>query len=257
MSTPNEQPGPQDPEGKPRPNPYESPYGQPQKSPYGQEPYSAQPSGAQPSGAQPPYGNQPPSYGQPPYGNQPPSYGQQPYGNPPQYGQPPYGEPAAAQPGSPFQMPADRPRSFQDVMPPGGFSGMFRVEGLPTELKVSYWIWLISGALGVVFGLFGFLAGIALTAAMGGFGAILLVLVLLGIVLAAAQVVLALRMKEGKQWARLALTVLTGVSLLLSLIALGGDGGANFFGFVVAAAATVLMWVPNSQAWFQRVAGRA
>ena len=188
------------------------------------------------------------------YGSQPPSYGQPQEGT---YGQPPYGQHGQGQPGASFQMPADRPRSFQEVMPAGGFSGMFKTQGLPTEIQVSYWIWLVSGALGVIFGLFGFLAGLALTAAVGGLGALLLVLVLFGIVLAAAQVVLALRMKEGRQWARLALTVLTGVSLFNYLIAMGGDGGANFFGFVVAAVATVLMWLPNSQAWFQRVAGRA
>ena len=252
MSTPREQPGSEDPQGQPRPNPYQSPSGQP---PYGNQPPSY---GQQPAGGQAPYGNQPPSYGQqpaggqPPYGNQPPSYGQPQYGGSQQHSS----QPGQSQPGTPFQMPADRPRSFQDVMPAGGFSGMFKTQGLPTELQVSYWIWLVGGLLGVLFGLFGLLAGLALAAAVGGLGAIVLVLALLGIVLAAAQVVLAMRMKEGKQWARLALTVLTGVSLLLSLLALGGDGGANFFGFVVAAVATVLMWLPNTQAWFQRVAGR-
>ncbi|GAB4098187.1 hypothetical protein [Sinomonas halotolerans] len=233
-------------------------------SPYGQQPQgSNDPHGQQPQGGSGPYGPQPghgqqaqPGYGQQAQHGQQAQYGGQPYG------QQPYSQKADANAygqgtASPFQMPADRPRSFQEAMPVGGLSGIFSTGGLPTELKVSYWIWLVGGVLGVLFGFFGLLGGIALAALAGPVGVFIIVLVLIGVVVAAAQIVLAMKMKEGRQWARLGLTVLAGVSLLLAIVASGGDGGGNWFGFLVSAVATVLMWVPKSQAWFQAVAPRA
>lgn len=46
--------------------------------------------------------------------------------------------------------------------------------------------------------------------------------------------------------------------LVLAVIggSVGGGIGNNWLGFLISAAATVLMWVPNSQAWFAAVKGR-
>jgi hypothetical protein len=144
-------------------------------------------------------------------------------------------------------------------MPKGGFSGMFSVAGLPTELKVSYWIWLIGGMLGVLGTFFGLLATLAVFTVAPALAALILVLVLVALALAVAQIVLALKMKEGKEWARLALTIVAGVSLVLAFIggSVGEGIGNNWLGFLISAAATVLMWLPNSQAWFNTVKGRA
>lgn len=158
-------------------------------------------------------------------------------------------------------MPTDGPRNFNDVLPQGGFSGLFKTMGLPTELKVSYFIWVISGLLGLLFGLIGLFAIIAAFAFMPGVAALLLVLLIISLAVAAAQIVLAMKMKEGKEWARLALTVLAAVSLLLAIfgsINTGGPGaglGGNWPGFLVSAVAVVLMWLPNSQLWFKAVKG--
>jgi hypothetical protein len=171
--------------------------------------------------------------------------------------------PQPQQPGQPsgfhLQKPTDGPRSFNDVMPKGGFSGMFSVIGLPTELKVSYWIWLIGGMLGVLGSLFGLLATLAFFTVAPALAAVFLVLVLVALALAAAQIVFGLKMKEGKEWARLALTIVAGVSLVLAVIggSMGEGIGNNWLGFLISAAATVLMWLPNSQAWFNAVKGRA
>ncbi|MFP3835979.1 hypothetical protein, partial [Chryseobacterium sp. SIMBA_028] len=78
-----------------------------------------------------------------------------------------------------FEMPTDRPRNFNDVLPAGGLSGMFKTQGLPTELKVSYFIWVIWGLLALLFGLIGFFAIIAAFAFIPGLAAVLLVLLLL------------------------------------------------------------------------------
>lgn len=186
--------------------------------------------------------------------HQQPGY-QQPHYQPPQYQQPgsqaPQGQPYA------FSMPHDRPKSFRDAMPAGGLSGIFTTNDLPMEIKVSYWIWLVGGALSLLFSLFFGLIGtvgllaLAATTNAAGLAAMALVLVLVAIVLSAAQMILAMKMKEGKQWARLTLTILTVVFLLLSV------GGTGWFGFVASIVATVFMWLPNSQAWFQQMAARA
>lgn len=230
-------------------------------TPAPQDPSSQHPNGHVPTGQDPAHSDTPASgpSGAPQTPPQAPPYQQPAYpGQPPQYQRPPYQQPQAPRQGFAFDMPHDAPKSFQDAMPAGGLSGMFNVAALPMELKVSYWIWLVGGALGVVFGLFGLLAGFAAVAMFGGVGALVLVLVLVAVVLAAAQVILAMKMKEGKQWARLALTILAALNILLSIGVSSGNGaGSNWFGTVIAVVAAVLMWLPNSQAWFQRHAASA
>ncbi|MCU1522381.1 MAG: hypothetical protein JWN19_2766 [Arthrobacter sp.] len=239
MSNPNDVPPPQQPGAQPP------------------QPGNVPPAGSEPPRPGPPArpGYQPPQQGQygPPPGYQPPQQG---YGQAPGY-QPP------GQPGAPggfrFEMPADRPRNVSDVMPQGGFSGMFSVAGMPTELKVSYWIWLIGGLLGLLGGVIGLFGSFVLLAVAPGIGIVVLLLVLVALALAAAQIILAMKMKEGREWARFALTILAGVSLLLTVIsasATDGRSGSSWPGFIISLAATVLMWLPNSQAWFASLRGR-
>jgi hypothetical protein len=152
----------------------------------------------------------------------------------------------------PFHLPDDRPRSFYEAMPPGGFAGLFSVIGLPTELKISYWIWVLSGLLGLLGGVIVLFGALVLFAFSPGIAILVLLLAVCGAALSAVQIVLAMNMKEGREWGRLALTAVAGASLLLAVISLAfTDGrGGNGLGFLAALAATVLMWVPNSQAWF-------
>jgi hypothetical protein len=216
-------------------------------------------------GAQPPQpGNVPPAGPDPRQAGSPSAAGGFPppqgYG-PPQGYQPP---PGYQQPGAPggfrFEVPADRPRSFGEVMPQGGFSGMFSVARMPTELKVSYWIWLIGGLLGLLGGVIGLFGSFVLLAVAPGVGLVVLLLVLVALAFAVAQIILAMKMKEGREWARFALTILVGASLLLTIIgasAVEGRSGTSWPGFIISLVATVLMWLPNSQAWFASFRGRA
>jgi hypothetical protein len=156
-------------------------------------------------------------------------------------------------------MPADRPRNFYEAMPQGGFTGIFSVSGLPTELKISYWIWVLTGLLGLLGGVIGLFGALVLFAFLPGIAILVLLLVVFGAALSGAQVVLAMKMKEGREWARLALTAVAGASLLLTLISLGftdGRGGSGL-NFLAGLAAAVLMWVPGAQRWFAAARGRA
>ena len=237
MSNPNEVPPPQQPAARPP------------------QPGSVPPAGAEPRRVTPPQpeGNQARGYQAPGYnapGNQPPP------GYQPQPGNQAPGVPGG---GFRFELPTDRPRNFNDAMPRGGFSGMFTVAWMPTELKVAYWIWLIGGLLGLLGGVIGLFGSFVLLAVAPGLGFVVLLLVLLALALAAAQVILAMKMKEGREWARFALTIVAGISLLLAILnanAADGRGGGSWPSFIISLVATVLMWLPNSQAWFASLRGR-
>lgn len=198
------------------------------------------------SGDVPPSANERPTPGQPLPGQEP----EQPF---PRQQQPPAGGNRFA-----LGMPADRPRKFSEVLPRGGFSGLLDVTGLPTELKVSYWIWVVGGLLGLLGGVIGLFGVLVLFAIIPGVATLVFLLVLVALAVAAAEIVLALKLKEGKEWARLALTIVAGVSLLLAIMSSSfrpGQNG-NWLGFLLSLVATVLMWVPNSQNWFAAARGR-
>ncbi|WP_260982423.1 hypothetical protein [Arthrobacter sp. U41] len=202
------------------------------------QPGSVPPAGAEPPRVTPPHQGYPAPGYQPPPGNEAP------------------GRPAG---GFRFELPTDRPRNFNDAMPRGGFSGMFTVSWMPTELKVAYWIWLIGGLLGLLGGVIGLFGSFVLLAVVPGLGFVVLLLVLVALALAAAQVILAMKMKEGREWARFALTIVAGISLLLAILnasAADGRGGGSWPSFIISLVATVLMWLPNSQAWFTSLRGR-
>ncbi|TLM84430.1 hypothetical protein FDW83_06800 [Pseudarthrobacter sp. NamE2] len=136
---------------------------------------------------------------------------------------------------------------------------LFSVAGRPTEVKVSFWIWFAGGLFGVLGGMLGALGSLVLFAAAPAAAAGVVVLMLLAAAVGAAQMVLAVKMKAGRKWARLALTALAAVTLVLAganSVAGLGQGTGNWVAFLVSLAATVLMWLPKAQAWFAADAGR-
>lgn len=140
----------------------------------------------------------------------------------------------------------------------GGLASLFRTGDMPTELQISYWIWLVSGVLGILVGILAFFAATLALAVMPAVGIVILLAVLLSLALSVAQIVLAVRLKDGNSRARKALTVIVGVTLLISLVlaALGLDG--NWLSFIITVGAAVLMWLPKSQQWFaERAPGNA
>ncbi|MGO4491630.1 hypothetical protein AB4Y86_06010 [Arthrobacter sp. 2YAF22_2] len=127
---------------------------------------------------------------------------------------------------------------------------------MPPELKISYWVWVVGGLLGLLAGVIGLFGAVVLFVVSPPAGILLMLLVLIALALAGAQVTLAMKMKEGWEWARFALTIAAGVSLVLAAFSTGIAGGGSWPGFVISVAATVLMWLPNSQSWFNAFKGR-
>ncbi len=189
----------------------------------------------------------------PPPGYQQPGY----QAPPPGYQQPGYQQPAPPAGNFKFEMPKDAPRSMNEVMPAGGFGGMFKMDGLPQLLKISYIIWLVSAGLWLLstfFLLIGSLFALGakdnsiLGITIPGSGAEIraqgikgIVVAIISLALILAIVVCAMKLKEGMQWARMALSVIAFLSIVLLFFGAGG----GLLGIV----ATVLMWLPESTAW--------
>lgn len=148
-------------------------------------------------------------------------------------------------------MPTDTPRSMADVMPAGGFAGIFKTEGLPPLLKISYIIWLVTAGISLFFTFLSFIASLFLLASpyLRGNGVRGFIMTVVSLVIIAAIVLCAMKLKEGMQWARMALSVIVVVSI--ALVFVGATGGV-WLGIVAA----VLMWMPESTAWLNSRAGR-
>lgn len=156
-----------------------------------------------------------------------------------------------------FEMPQDMPHSVKEVLPAGGFASIFKMDGLPQLLKLSYIMWLVAAgiwalvslallvtsliALGTPDDPFGFGAAVRAAGAKG------IVVALISMVLTAAMILCAMKLKEGLQWARMALSALALLSIIMMFF--GGGGG------LLAVVAAVLMWLPESTAWFNTRSG--
>lgn len=153
-------------------------------------------------------------------------------------------------------MPNDWPKDMHSVMPASGFSGLFSLAGLPQLLKISYIIWLVTAGIWLIGTFFGIIGSIiAMTASdtvlginLPGYSSGLraagvrgLIGSIIALVMIAAILVCILQLKAGMQWARMALSVIAVLSIVLLFFAAGG----GLLGIV----ATVLMWLPESSAW--------
>lgn len=133
-------------------------------------------------------------------------------------------------------MPTVWPKSVANVLPSSGSGSIFSTDGLPSVLKGAYWMWLVVGflsALGAV-GTF-FLS-------LRHFAVFSVATSLISLVLAVAAILVAIKLKEGFGWTRIVLTGITVVSFALSFF----GGGVGWIGII----ATVLLWLPDSTAWF-------
>jgi hypothetical protein len=246
--------GPQDPQpGGPDQQPS---YGQ--QPPPGQQPGYGQPAQdgqhgyGQPSyGQQPPYGQQPaygqqPGYGQPPYGQQAP-YGQPAYGQQAPYGQQGWGYPAA-------------PGQQQQALPP---------TPRPTTVKAGLGAFLLNIVVGLISSVLTFsdLDGTIDDAAnragvdadsfrdAAQVGAVIGAVV--GVVFLIGYLVVLWFAWTGRNWARITLWVLAGLSLLFGVVGLAlgngtsGNVALSVIGLLLQAAGVVLLMLRPSHAWYR------
>lgn len=171
---------------------------------YGQSPYSGQPGGYPPPGQ--PYGNQP--QGGYPYGGQP--------------AQPAYGSGGSASGGYPA---------------PGAGGGRGTA---PKEVETSFRLWLAAIAVGLIGSIIGFLSLDAiidaalsqpgldpatLTPEVRGAARVGAVIgAVIGLLLLALLVAAVFQMRKGRNWARILLAVLGGLSVLSGLLGLFSAG---------------------------------
>jgi hypothetical protein len=218
--------GPQDPAEDPQ-----RPGGQP---PYGQ-----------PYGQQPPYGQQEgPGQGghgqQPPYGQQ--GYGPGGYGGQSPYGQPGFsGYPAAPGYGQPAAPAAPTPR--------------------PTTVRAGVGAFLANTVLGLLISLFQFTdfdqyiddAAVEAGVSADAVRSIAVAGAVVGLVFVFAYLVVLWFAWQGRNWARIVLWVLGGLSLLSVLSGVGG-GALGFLGIVqllLVAAGVVLLALKPSSDWYR------
>ena len=213
---------------------------------------------------QPPSGQPQPDqqYGQPQYGQ--PPYGQPPYGQP-QYGQPPYGQPmyGAGQPG--FQPYPAAPHG-------GGWGGPSAPTERPTTVRAGLGAFLLHTLLSAIGSIITFanfdtlLDRAALDAGLDtdGLGDFTQAIVIFGLVITLLFVALGLLMIwfawQGRNWARIVLWVLGGLSLL-SVV--GGFGQPmavltvlGVVEWLLVLAGVVLLALKPSNAWFRAEAQR-
>ncbi|WP_197220608.1 MULTISPECIES: hypothetical protein [Bacteria] len=127
----------------------------------------------------------------------------------------------------------------------------------PTTVKISFWIFLIGLVLDVVAGIIMVISGAALAASGSSAtvegttagGAVFIATGIIALVFAAIQLLILWKMKAGRNWARIVLTILE----ILSLGSLfTGTSGIGITAVVFGVVAVVLMWVPVSNAYFRR-----
>ncbi|GAA3691944.1 hypothetical protein GCM10023081_31810 [Arthrobacter ginkgonis] len=149
-------------------------------------------------------------------------------------------------------------------LPRTGFARILNADGLPAELRASYYCWILGGMLGLLAGSMGLFAmvgfaGMLAALGVGGLAAPGFAAAALTLAVSALQVLFAMGLKERSARARLALTVLAAATLGLALwsstalsvaMAVGmASPAAGWAGFLLAAAATVLMWLENPSRW--------
>lgn len=266
MTNPPQQPG--------HPEQPTNPYGVPAYpgAAYPQQPGSPQPGYPEP-GTQPAYGQAEypqPGYGQPGYAQQQPAYpGQGPYPQQPAYQQPPYPQqPMPAYPGGAY--------------PVGGYPGAGRPAPVrPSSVNAAFALWMLVLAVSIASGVLLFtggyydaiqaeidnstLSGIESSLALSAGKTVLIIGALLGLAISLfIYLFFGLKMRAGRNWARIVVTVLGGLSVLSGVAgnSLTGMAGAHvarpegsvilgWLSVVLAAAAIIAMYVPASNTYFR------
>lgn len=141
----------------------------------------------------------------------------------------------------------------------------------PKEVAISFWLWVVSFLIGlavvaIIIGQYDTIRETVLQEASqagepqdGSSEAIATVVVatfvVVFLVVSAAQLLFALFMRKGRNWARIGLAVIGGVLLLVQLFSLPGTSGGELaftlVSLAVLAGAVITMFLPGANPWFR------
>ncbi|MDQ4492043.1 hypothetical protein RBS60_17720 [Sinomonas sp. ASV486] len=128
---------------------------------------------------------------------------------------------------------------------------IFSLDGVPAEVQSSYWISVVGGFIGVIIGIVTGITSFAFLHLLGPMWLIRMVLDVVAVAFASAQILLGVAAKQRKEWARLQLTALAAIEVALVVgIVLGGVPAGYWYGFGLTVVAAALLWLPSSNRWF-------
>jgi hypothetical protein len=134
----------------------------------------------------------------------------------------------------------------------------------PREVTISFWCYVVAAAIVLIGGLFTIgLRQSALDTLRANNTAHLTesqlqatatVGIAIAVVIAGLYLLFAFKLKSGRNWARIVLTVVAAINLL-SLVSVARQGGSpiSYIGALAAIAGCVLSYLPNSMAYFAAV----
>jgi len=125
----------------------------------------------------------------------------------------------------------------------------------PSAVNWSFAIWVIGAILGLVSAVFLFIAaaGAGTVAAISGAGVAGLALIIVGIVIvlvAIFELVVVVKMRGGRNWARVLLTIFAVLQVVGTLTQGGNSSFWSWLAFAAIVIATILMFVPSANAYF-------
>lgn len=159
--------------------------------------------------------------------------------------------------------------------PPAGI-GPAPVGPRPKEVELSFWLWVASFAIGLIglllfVGQYDTIRDTALEEArreaqrQGGSldvaqietitTVVLVIGVIIGLVFSLVQLLFAFFMRKGRNWARIVLAVIGGISVLFGLVSLTGIAGGQLaltgISLIILIGAIVTMFLPGANPWFR------
>jgi len=130
---------------------------------------------------------------------------------------------------------------------------MASTTGRPTSVTVSFVIWLVVVLANILQGIISLVSGGGSSAAESVGTAPLVGGAIFAFILAVIELIIVFKMRDGRNWARIVLTVLAILQLIG--VGVGAASGGNAFGWIGAVAvlvATILMYVGGANGYFRR-----
>jgi hypothetical protein len=136
----------------------------------------------------------------------------------------------------------------------------------PREVTASFWLYVAGAAIVLIGGLFSLgskqavldslrnnnTTGLTDSQLQSAASLLIGVAVVIAIIIAGLYVLFAFKLKAGRNWARIVLTIIAALNLL-SLVTNRGGTAVSVIGALAAVVACVLSYLPNASAYFKAV----